>query len=168
MVVIVTCLFHDFYHRIEKVPDGSPEQLHRRNHKICPDSPRQCILCIWPAIPSKRWCAICLTQQPFRAISNIAIIFMVSYQSQTATGAEGLACCVPSLRRLVRVMIVECVLCCWEQAEEEAVGPPSKAHVCPTVCIFSSRWLWINLTNCKYESGKRPTIWRFKQFISFI
>lgn len=37
-----------------------------------------------------------------------------------------------------------------------SVGCCSKADVCPAFCLFSFRWLWINLTNCKYGSG----MWR--------
>lgn len=36
---------------------------------------------------------------------------------------------------------------------EASVGGCSKAEVCPSCCLFSFRWLWINLTNCKYGSG---------------
>lgn len=33
------------------------------------------------------------------------------------------------------------------------VGCCSKAEVCPAFHLLSFRWLWINLTNCKYGSG---------------
>lgn len=34
-----------------------------------------------------------------------------------------------------------------------SVGWCSKADVCPALCLFSFRWLWISLANCKYGSG---------------
>lgn len=37
-----------------------------------------------------------------------------------------------------------------------SVGCCSEADVCPAFCLLSFRWLWINLTNCKYGSG----MWR--------